>query len=266
MRELIDAIPCRYCLATSSSIDRATVSLDITGLLPLFDDRIFSASMVAHGKPAPDLFLHAARTMGAEPARCLVIEDSEVGVLAARNAGMTVWRFVGGSHFDGSRACPPRMPAIPVFATMAEDGGGFSRRSSIRQGQSFIDRRANVSEVLSPRSRPRKGEADGDKLDDAARAGWLYYVAGNTQDEIAQKLGVSRQTAQRLVSMAVSERLIKVRLDHPIARCMELAARLAERFALMLCEVVPTDPRRASPPWPALQRARARTSSRGCRR
>ena len=64
------------------------------------------------------------------------------------------------------------------------------------------------------------------KLDDAARAGWLYYVAGNTQDEIAQKLGVSRQTAQRLVSMAVSERLIKVRLDHPIARCMELAARL----------------------------------------
>ena len=51
------------------------------------------------------------------------------------------------------------------------------------------------------------------RLDDAARAGWLYYVAGNTQDEIARKLGVSRQSAQRLVAMAVSEKLVKVRLD-----------------------------------------------------
>jgi DNA-binding transcriptional regulator LsrR (DeoR family) len=85
-------------------------------------------------------------------------------------------------------------------------------------------------------------DADSPRLDDAARAAWLYYVAGNTQDEVAQKLGVSRQTAQRLVSMAVSERLIKVRLDHPIARCMELAARLTDRFGIELCEVVPSDP------------------------
>ena len=63
--------------------------------------------------------------------------------------------------------------------------------------------------------------------DDAARAGWLYYVAGNTQDQIAAKLGVSRQSAQRLVSLAVSEGLVKVRLDHPIANCLELAARLS---------------------------------------
>lgn len=80
------------------------------------------------------------------------------------------------------------------------------------------------------------------RLDDAARAGWLYYVAGNTQDEIARKLGVSRQSAQRLVSLAVSEKLIKVRLDHPIARCMELAQRLREAYGLKLCEVVPSDP------------------------
>nr|WP_245218451.1 sugar-binding transcriptional regulator [Rubellimicrobium aerolatum] len=79
-------------------------------------------------------------------------------------------------------------------------------------------------------------------MDDAARAGWLYYVAGNTQDEIAQKLGVSRQTAQRLVAMAVSERLVKVRLDHPIGRCMDLGAALAERFGLRLAEVAPSDP------------------------
>lgn len=79
------------------------------------------------------------------------------------------------------------------------------------------------------------------KLDEAARAGWLYYVAGNTQDEIARKLGVSRQSAQRLVAMAVSERLVKVRLDHPIARCMELAHRVREQFGLTNCEVVPSD-------------------------
>ncbi|MET0942691.1 MAG: sugar-binding transcriptional regulator [Mesorhizobium sp.] len=82
--------------------------------------------------------------------------------------------------------------------------------------------------------------------DDAARAGWLYYVAGNTQDQIAAKLGVSRQSAQRLVSLAVSEGLVKVRLDHPIANCLDLAARLSSRFALDLCEVVPSDPQSAS--------------------
>lgn len=80
------------------------------------------------------------------------------------------------------------------------------------------------------------------RLDDAARAGWLYYVAGNTQDEIARKLGVSRQSAQRLVAMAVSERLIKVRMDHPIAHCMDLATALSDRFGLNSCEVVPSDP------------------------
>src|SRR5882757_2825775 len=82
----------------------------------------------------------------------------------------------------------------------------------------------------------------GRRLDDAARAGWLYYVAGNNQEEIAQKLGVSRQTAQRLVSLSVSEGLIKVRLDHPIARCLELAAELKSRYAIDLIEVVPSDP------------------------
>jgi DNA-binding transcriptional regulator LsrR (DeoR family) len=80
------------------------------------------------------------------------------------------------------------------------------------------------------------------RIDDAARAGWLYYVAGNTQDEIARKLGISRQTAQRLVAMAVAERLVKVRIDHPIGRCMDLSRDLARRFDLRLAEVVPSDP------------------------
>lgn len=87
----------------------------------------------------------------------------------------------------------------------------------------------------------RKGHLD-HRLDDAARAGWLYYIAGNTQDEIAVKLGISRQTAQRLVALAVSERLVKVRLEHPIAVCLDLAERLKERFALAFVEVTPTDP------------------------
>ena len=72
----------------------------------------------------------------------------------------------------------------------------------------------------------RNIEQETSRLDDAARAGWLYYIAGNTQDEIARKLGVSRQTAQRLVSLSISEKLIKVRLDHPIANCLELAERV----------------------------------------
>ncbi len=89
-------------------------------------------------------------------------------------------------------------------------------------------------------------EISGNRLDDAARAGWLYYVAGNNQEEIARKLGVSRQTAQRLVSLSVSEGLIKVRLDHPIGRCMELADKLRQRFALDFVEVVPSDPESSS--------------------
>lgn len=91
----------------------------------------------------------------------------------------------------------------------------------------------------------RRPEANA-RLDDAARAGWLYYVAGRTQDEIAGQMGISRQSAQRLVSLAMAERLIKVRLDHPIAACMELGLRLKERYDLRQAEVVPSDPASSS--------------------
>jgi len=79
------------------------------------------------------------------------------------------------------------------------------------------------------------------KLDDAARAGWLYYVAGKTQEEIAKKLNVSRQSAQRMVALSVSEGLIKVRLEHPVAKCMDLKVKLKNRFGLQSCIVVPSD-------------------------
>jgi DNA-binding transcriptional regulator LsrR (DeoR family) len=84
-------------------------------------------------------------------------------------------------------------------------------------------------------------EGEKSRLDDAARAGWLYFIAGHTQDEIAKMLQVSRASAQRLVSLCLAERLITFRLEHPIAACMELAFRLKQRFHLAHCEVVPTD-------------------------
>ncbi|MGH6912281.1 MAG: sugar-binding transcriptional regulator [Geminicoccales bacterium] len=79
------------------------------------------------------------------------------------------------------------------------------------------------------------------RLDLAARAAWLYYMVGDTQDQIARKLNLSRQAAQRLVAVAVSEGLIKFRLDHPIAACIELADALQTRFGLDYVEVVPGD-------------------------
>ena len=85
-------------------------------------------------------------------------------------------------------------------------------------------------------------EVSTNRLDEAARAGWLYYVAGNTQEEIALKLRISRQSAQRLVALAVTHRLVKVRIDHPIGRCMELQNALVDRYGLVHCEVTPRDP------------------------
>ncbi len=87
-----------FCVASSSQVERIRLALEVTGLLPAFEGRVFSAAMVIEGKPAPDLFLHAAKSLGAKPSRCLVIEDSPAGVEAAIRAGMTVYGFTGGSH------------------------------------------------------------------------------------------------------------------------------------------------------------------------
>jgi DNA-binding transcriptional regulator LsrR (DeoR family) len=84
-------------------------------------------------------------------------------------------------------------------------------------------------------------DSEKSRLDEAARAGWLYFIAGHTQDEIAKMLRISRASAQRLVSLCLAERLITFRLEHPIAACMELAARLKDAFKLAYCEVVPSD-------------------------
>jgi HAD superfamily hydrolase (TIGR01509 family) len=94
----LDALPCPYAVASSSQPERIELSLAVTGLWPRFEGRAFSSTMVAHGKPAPDLFLHAARTLGYAPAACLVVEDSPAGIMAAQAANMRVVAFTGGSH------------------------------------------------------------------------------------------------------------------------------------------------------------------------
>lgn len=111
----IDAIPMRSCVASSGSHAKIRTTLGLTGLLPRFEGRIFSAEDVDEGKPSPDLFLHAASTMGVDPAGCIVIEDSRFGVQAARAAGMRVLGYAGG-------LTPPDWlsDANAVFLDMAE--------------------------------------------------------------------------------------------------------------------------------------------------
>jgi HAD superfamily hydrolase (TIGR01509 family) len=92
----LDAIASPTCVASSSSHERLRHTLGLTGLLERFNGRIFSAEDVRHGKPAPDLFLHAAASLGADPARCAVVEDSRYGVEAARAAGMRAFGYAGG--------------------------------------------------------------------------------------------------------------------------------------------------------------------------
>lgn len=115
------------CVASSSSLERIRVSLETTDLIRFFDPYLFSAADLQKGKPAPDLFLHVAGKMGIQPADCLVVEDSPVGVAAGVAAGMTVIGFAGGSHAGpklpellrqaGARAVIPDMRALKSTVT-----------------------------------------------------------------------------------------------------------------------------------------------------
>ena len=86
------------CVASSSSLERIRLSLEVTGLSSLFGSNIFSATQVTRGKPAPDLYLFAATRMAVATKDCVVIEDSALGVTAGRLAGMKVIGFTGGGH------------------------------------------------------------------------------------------------------------------------------------------------------------------------
>ncbi len=111
----LERIPIPICVASSGEAEKIRLSLGLTGLLPRFEGRVFSATEVARGKPYPDLFLHAARALGAEPAACAVVEDSLPGVEAGRAADMTVLAYA-----DGRDAGPLAAAGARVFADMAE--------------------------------------------------------------------------------------------------------------------------------------------------
>src|SRR5712664_979200 len=119
---VLEGLQTPHCVASSSDVDRVSFSLALTGLAAHFDGRLYTSQMVERGKPAPDLFLYAAERMQADPRRTLVIEDSVSGIEAGKAAGMTVWGFVGGSHYrsrDG-KAILREAGADRVFGRMAD--------------------------------------------------------------------------------------------------------------------------------------------------
>ena len=125
--DLLPSLDGPYCLATSSSPERLKLSLEVTGLAPFFAGRCFTASEVEKGKPAPDLFLHAARRMGLEPSRAVVIEDSEMGVRAALAAGMDAWHFTGGAHVKAGYRLPDDVIPHRVAGSMTELGAALAQ-------------------------------------------------------------------------------------------------------------------------------------------
>ncbi|QQO14652.1 HAD family hydrolase [Bradyrhizobium diazoefficiens] len=119
IHDVLDVVTQAVCVASSGSHQRMQVSLGSTGLYERLAPNIFSASQVTNGKPAPDLFLFAAREMGVPPERCVVIEDSLAGIAGARAAGMTVFGFCGGSHCgEGHAEALHRAGADLTFADM----------------------------------------------------------------------------------------------------------------------------------------------------
>jgi HAD superfamily hydrolase (TIGR01509 family) len=94
--EALSRITVPMCVASSGTHEKLRHTLGHTGLYPRFAGRIFSSTEVPRGKPAPDLFLHAAARMGVQPQACVVVEDSQYGVQAARAAGMQCLAYAGG--------------------------------------------------------------------------------------------------------------------------------------------------------------------------
>jgi HAD superfamily hydrolase (TIGR01509 family) len=116
IRAALDRITTPTCVASSGTHHKMQFTLGLTGLYERFEGRIFSATEVARGKPAPDLFLHAARQMDVVPERCAVVEDSAPGVEAALAAGMDVFGYAGGV----TPAAKLDRPGVTVFDDMAE--------------------------------------------------------------------------------------------------------------------------------------------------
>jgi HAD superfamily hydrolase (TIGR01509 family) len=121
IKEVLGRVPRPICVASSSAPDRIALSLTVTGLAPFFGDHVFSAEQIAQGKPAPDLFLFAAKSMNVAPSDSIVIEDSPAGVLAARRAGMGIIGFAGASHADAWLAESLRAAGAETMLTRMAD-------------------------------------------------------------------------------------------------------------------------------------------------
>jgi len=93
--DVLQQLQYQSCVASSGRYEKMNITLGITGLLPYFNGRIFSAQDVLHGKPAPDIFLHAASSMNFHPAQCIIVEDSPLGAQAAQAAGMLCVGYAG---------------------------------------------------------------------------------------------------------------------------------------------------------------------------
>jgi len=115
--EAMQALSVPYCVASSGTIEKMHFTLGLTDLLRFVDGRLFSASEVPRGKPHPDLFLYAAEAMAVQPSRCVVVEDSRPGVLAAQAAGMHVLGFAGTDLADARELADA---GAQVFDTMAD--------------------------------------------------------------------------------------------------------------------------------------------------
>jgi HAD superfamily hydrolase (TIGR01509 family) len=125
MSAVVGALAVPRAVASNSPLPRLTLSLEVTGLHALFGAHIYSRDHVAQGKPAPDLFLHAAARLGVPPSRCLVIEDGVTGVQAAARAGMRCVGFAGGGHSDDDHVARLREQGVELIAATAEELGGW---------------------------------------------------------------------------------------------------------------------------------------------
>ena len=118
IERLLPSLTIPYCVATGSSPKRLALTLDVTGLSKYFEVNRFTSSEVARGKPAPDLCLYAAAKMKVPYENCLVIEDSEMGILAANAAGIEVWHFTGGAHIQTGYNFPNNLNVAKSFSDM----------------------------------------------------------------------------------------------------------------------------------------------------
>ncbi|RNC83454.1 MAG: HAD family hydrolase [Winogradskyella sp.] len=121
VEDVIKKLQIPFCVASSGPIEKIKLNLNLTGLLPYFEDKIFSCYTIQKWKPEPDIFLLAAKTMGFLPEDCLVIEDSEIGVQAAKNGGFNVFSYTehdyNGKLAKVSLKTFDKMSSLPALLT-----------------------------------------------------------------------------------------------------------------------------------------------------